>query len=863
MERHEVERMEQEAQQQQQAVQMQAAFYFQQMQEGKLSAEQLQALTGMDADQLHVQIIALAQEQQQAAQAAGVVQQVQQEAGRSTEKTKICRYFLEGTCHRGDSCTYYHPKPDSGIGPAAPGGQDDVGSGSSYQIEWRNATKTKVCKYFQEKGRCSKGDGCTFLHVPPDPNAQPPEDDWMCPCGFANRARNLICGGHGGRKGCKASKPRGKLVTGAFVPNKVVGWTCSCGFENRPENIVCGGSSRAHLGCKAPKPDVAAVLPNEDSFMFLPSKCQKEEEVLQRIMESVHAQQALAQAALPTGMPNVVQPEDEEPPAKKQKTLKEKRAEENRRKPCAIFMISPAMCQDEAQCGFSHDPSLVAAARAEEGVAPESSFIPCKLYLEGCCNKGADCGFFHDPALAPLGSEPEPPKETKVAETKALTDPHGRNLPKPTKEICKMFLEGCCNLGAACPFFHEGETEAPVVASSSTARVAPAEPPAAKSSKGSGKKKGACKWWVQKGYCTKGEDCPYSHSKDDTAGVDKFDFAWQCPCGFKNVASNSICGGPKGELGCKAPRPAHNPEPYGDWTCGACGFRNSVINKVCGGLGPYGCKLPKTEPAQVAQVAETPFDASQLALLAQAAQLDQQLAMAEFAQAQAAAQAPKVQQPVATLPQAAGLQVLSPQQQLEQGAKLSGEVLQYLQFLTPDQLQAYLEELSPEQLQLLQQLAPDKFEELMNKWKQDGGEDQLLDEGAPPAAPPDAGQQGKGKDGKGNAPSQPPEPVGEWWTCPSCGWANRPENMVCGGSSPSSGCKIARPSPSLENGVSTSSGAPNLGGGPAMTMMWHQKGGGDMLKGSKGGDKGGKDKGKGVKGDKFDKGGKGKKGKEG
>ena len=48
---------------------------------------------------------------------------------------QICKYFLKGTCHRGPSCSFFHPKDN----------------------------KTVVCKHYL-RGLCSKGDRCEFLH---------------------------------------------------------------------------------------------------------------------------------------------------------------------------------------------------------------------------------------------------------------------------------------------------------------------------------------------------------------------------------------------------------------------------------------------------------------------------------------------------------------------------------------------------------------------------------------------------------------------------------------------------------------------------------------------------------------------------
>merc|ERR1719219_1068817 len=63
---------------------------------------------------------------------------------------------------------------------------------------------------------------------------------WRCECGFMNRAKNQICGGMGGKLGCKTAR--------------ATAWTCSsCGFDNRPKNQICGGVNGT-LGCKQPRP---------------------------------------------------------------------------------------------------------------------------------------------------------------------------------------------------------------------------------------------------------------------------------------------------------------------------------------------------------------------------------------------------------------------------------------------------------------------------------------------------------------------------------------------------------------------------------------------------------------------------------
>lgn len=77
---------------------------------------------------------------------------------------------------------------------------------------------------------------------------------------------------------------------------------------------------------------------------------------------------------------------------------------------------------------------------------------------------------------------------------------------------------------------------------------------------------------------------------------------WVCTaCGFKNNDRNTVCGGEKGTLGCKAPREDSGGEVTETiqqlddekWSCPECGFTNKPMNEVCGGKGPLGCKAPK------------------------------------------------------------------------------------------------------------------------------------------------------------------------------------------------------------------------------------------------------------------------------
>jgi len=117
------------------------------------------------------------------------------------------------------------------------------------------------------------GDGGDFVE-----EAASDGGEWVCPCGFTNRAVNTVCGGVNGKLGCKA--PRGGGAAPAYAKGGgkafkgggggCVGgggggeWMCSCGFKNRAGNEVCGGNGP--MGCKNPPPAAAPARGAKRSF---------------------------------------------------------------------------------------------------------------------------------------------------------------------------------------------------------------------------------------------------------------------------------------------------------------------------------------------------------------------------------------------------------------------------------------------------------------------------------------------------------------------------------------------------------------------------------------------------------------------
>lgn len=82
-------------------------------------------------------------------------------------KTKPCKFFRQERCSNGDACTYLH---DASTDAGREKKKKDV-TEEMMMVEEMKETKrkddpfykTKVCRFFQQ-GRCTKGDGCGYIH---------------------------------------------------------------------------------------------------------------------------------------------------------------------------------------------------------------------------------------------------------------------------------------------------------------------------------------------------------------------------------------------------------------------------------------------------------------------------------------------------------------------------------------------------------------------------------------------------------------------------------------------------------------------------------------------------------------------------
>lgn len=76
-------------------------------------------------------------------------------------KTKHCRYFQQGGCNRGDSCSYIHENPAPTPAPFVqpPSNQMSI-------PPFQQSQRQPPCMSFYQWGRCLNGDGCAYSHEP-------------------------------------------------------------------------------------------------------------------------------------------------------------------------------------------------------------------------------------------------------------------------------------------------------------------------------------------------------------------------------------------------------------------------------------------------------------------------------------------------------------------------------------------------------------------------------------------------------------------------------------------------------------------------------------------------------------------------
>lgn len=151
-------------------------------------------------------------------------------AGGGGYKTTLCKFFLEGTCQKGDACTFSH--------------------GEEPEARMPTDSSSTPCKFFAE-GMCAKGDACEYQHAGGSKGGKK---------GFAKGFGGGFGGGFAGlgpgggfAKGAAASwKGAGKAMEqkGGQMPCKFFamgtcakGWDCP--FAHGPSGGAKGGKGAA------------------------------------------------------------------------------------------------------------------------------------------------------------------------------------------------------------------------------------------------------------------------------------------------------------------------------------------------------------------------------------------------------------------------------------------------------------------------------------------------------------------------------------------------------------------------------------------------------------------------------------------
>ena len=87
------------------------------------------------------------------------------ESPRGGAPPEICKFFLQGSCMRGNSCRFVHSSEGGNASPASP-------SGSRGYAPAGGMSPSQECIYFK-RGNCQFGDSCRFQHI--SAQAYPPQ----------------------------------------------------------------------------------------------------------------------------------------------------------------------------------------------------------------------------------------------------------------------------------------------------------------------------------------------------------------------------------------------------------------------------------------------------------------------------------------------------------------------------------------------------------------------------------------------------------------------------------------------------------------------------------------------------------------
>lgn len=82
--------------------------------------------------------------------------------GADRYKTRLCRHYADGFCHRGENCTFAHGEYEISYDEGA--GKGDASVSWSKGVKGGTSFKTKLCSNHMQEGYCRRGESCSFAH---------------------------------------------------------------------------------------------------------------------------------------------------------------------------------------------------------------------------------------------------------------------------------------------------------------------------------------------------------------------------------------------------------------------------------------------------------------------------------------------------------------------------------------------------------------------------------------------------------------------------------------------------------------------------------------------------------------------------
>eukprot|EP00808_Paulinella_micropora_P024176 g81984.t1 len=195
----------------------------------------------------------------------------QQADGADLVDSRICKYFLRGTCQKGPRCDFVHQATDNGTTAEQP---TELTPEQIAAQELRlKKFKTQACKFFAGQGSCFKGEACPYIHTTTPELVFPLKPVKTKPCRFYAQ---------GGGSRCR----RGQSCTFIHDPSEALPLpehlraTQDQGDEQAPED-------KSNLALPAEQqPDPAAGGPTHDTTEMCSSEpCGPPAEAVQ---EAVH-----------------------------------------------------------------------------------------------------------------------------------------------------------------------------------------------------------------------------------------------------------------------------------------------------------------------------------------------------------------------------------------------------------------------------------------------------------------------------------------------------------------------------------------------------------------------------------------------